>query len=519
MYTMSSQPTRPYLAVADSELRRTGRTGQPAATPPHPLAATDLGRHRRTYLPYILQILATGLPLLAADVLAVTAAMALAGWLVAWWFPGLTQTRLDNQLLTLVAAVLIVFPFFGLFPGAGLNPVFELRQSILATILSFAVLLLANTAFGRLTPDELWLLPLAFLLLLILVPVGRITARAVLARRSWWGKPVLIIGAGPMGCSLYEKLRGCPALGFRPVGLIDEPQAAWRTPQPCHTAYAGAPAEVAQIAQKHRVFWAIVALADHSVEAASRVMAQCNSLPNVIVVPDIGDLPSLWSRAHDYGGVIGIHIQERLLLPGPRLVKRIMDLVLVAGGGILLLPLMALIAAAIKLVSPGPILYAHERIGLSGRPFRAWKFRTMVTGADAILERHLTDHPELRTEWERDHKLKHDPRIIKGIGKWLRKLSLDELPQLWNVMRGEMSLVGPRPIVSAEIEKYREVYPLYLKVRPGLTGLWQVSGRNLTTYDQRVDLDAYYVRNWSVWLDLFILGRTIKTVLLSEGAY
>jgi lipopolysaccharide/colanic/teichoic acid biosynthesis glycosyltransferase len=141
----------------------------------------------------------------------------------------------------------------------------------------------------------------------------------------------------------------------------------------------------------------------------------------------------------------------------------------------------------------------------------------MVADADAVLKAHLTAHPELAAEWNLKHKLADDPRIT-AIGKLLRKTSLDELPQIWNVLVGEMSLVGPRPIVRAEMAKYAEALVLYLKVRPGITGLWQVSGRSNTTYEERVRFDEYYVRNWSVWLDIFVLGRTVKTVLKSEGA-
>ena len=143
----------------------------------------------------------------------------------------------------------------------------------------------------------------------------------------------------------------------------------------------------------------------------------------------------------------------------------------------------------------------------------------MFVNADQVLDDYLDKHPELRKEWERDHKLKSDPRILPLVGVFLRKTSLDELPQLWNVLRGEMSVVGPRPIVTAEIPKYHDRYELYLRVRPGITGLWQISGRNNTTYEERVQLDTYYVRNWSPWLDLYILGRPIRTVLMREGAY
>ena len=144
----------------------------------------------------------------------------------------------------------------------------------------------------------------------------------------------------------------------------------------------------------------------------------------------------------------------------------------------------------------------------------------MITNSEQVLREYLAANPEAAAEWQRDLKLKDDPRIIPRIGHFLRKTSLDELPQLWNIIVGDMSLVGPRPIYTdIEIQKFREKYPLYLRVRPGLTGLWQVSGRNNTSYDDRVRLDSYYVRNWSLWLDYFILLRTVRTVLLREGSY
>jgi Undecaprenyl-phosphate galactose phosphotransferase WbaP len=180
--------------------------------------------------------------------------------------------------------------------------------------------------------------------------------------------------------------------------------------------------------------------------------------------------------------------------------------------------LFALIALAIKLTSKGPVFYGHKRNGRHGKVFRALKFRTMVLDADRLLADYLVSHTELVPEWQRNQKLKNDPRITR-VGKLLRRSSLDELPQLFNVLIGQMSLVGPRPIVNDEIVKYGRGYGLYQRVLPGLTGLWQVSGRNNTTYEERVAFDEHYVHNWSVWLDLYILVRTIKTVTTAEGAY
>jgi exopolysaccharide production protein ExoY len=181
-------------------------------------------------------------------------------------------------------------------------------------------------------------------------------------------------------------------------------------------------------------------------------------------------------------------------------------------------PLIALIAFFIWKQDGAPVLYAHYRVGKDGRLFRCMKFRSMLRNSEQVLAALLRDDPVARAEWDRDHKLTTDPRITP-IGRFLRKSSLDELPQLLNVLRGEMSLVGPRPITVAELTRYGRVRWHYLSVRPGLTGLWQVSGRNNTTYEERVALDRRYVEQRSLWLDARILVKTVRVVLLREGAY
>jgi Undecaprenyl-phosphate galactose phosphotransferase WbaP len=185
---------------------------------------------------------------------------------------------------------------------------------------------------------------------------------------------------------------------------------------------------------------------------------------------------------------------------------------------VLISPLIALIAFFIWKQDGAPVLYAHYRVGKNGRLFRCMKFRSMLRNSEQVLAALLRDDPVARAEWDRDHKLTTDPRIT-AIGRFLRKSSLDELPQLLNVLRGEMSLVGPRPITVAELTRYGRVRWHYLSVRPGLTGLWQVSGRNNTTYEERVALDQRYVEQRSLWLDARILVKTVRVVLLREGAY
>jgi Undecaprenyl-phosphate galactose phosphotransferase WbaP len=273
------------------------------------------------------------------------------------------------------------------------------------------------------------------------------------------------------------------------------------------------------LAKARKIPYAIVAMPGVSRDRLLQILEQYGqTFAHLLIIPDLFGFSSLWVEAKDMGGILGLEVRQQLLLPGPRLAKFLIDRLITLMGGLIVLPFIILIALLIRIDSPGPILYGQIRIGQNGESFKAWKFRSMVKNADRTLESYLDAHPELRESWERDHKLRNDPRITR-VGRFLRQTSLDELPQLWNILRGEMSLVGPRPIVDEEIQRYGEKFGLYTKVTPGLTGLWQVSGRNNLTYEERVSLDAYYVRNWSVWLDLYILIRTVWVVISGEGAY
>jgi len=199
-------------------------------------------------------------------------------------------------------------------------------------------------------------------------------------------------------------------------------------------------------------------------------------------------------------------------------IARILDISMILLAIPYILLTFLIIAILIKLDSPGPVFYRQTRIGRFGRKFHIYKFRTMVQNADQVLQNYLDNFPQLKAQWLATHKLKQDPRVTR-LGAILRKLSLDELPQLWNILIGDMSLVGPRPIVDAEVVKYGRCFNLYVQVRPGLTGLWQVSGRNDTTYARRVELDEYYVRHRCLKLYFQILWKTVFVVLKKDGAY
>jgi lipopolysaccharide/colanic/teichoic acid biosynthesis glycosyltransferase len=201
-----------------------------------------------------------------------------------------------------------------------------------------------------------------------------------------------------------------------------------------------------------------------------------------------------------------------------RIVKRCFDVLLVLISAPVTLPLLTIVSAVVMLSSRGPVFYSHRRIRRNGAFFSMWKFRTMCVNSAEVLEDYLARHPDAHVEWNQTHKLRRDPRIT-ALGAFLRRYSLDELPQLWNVLMGQMSLVGPRPIVAAEVAKYGDSFDCYCRVKPGLTGLWQVSGRSELSYDARVALDCDYVKHWSLTKDLVILLKTFSSVVNQDGAF
>jgi undecaprenyl-phosphate galactose phosphotransferase len=244
------------------------------------------------------------------------------------------------------------------------------------------------------------------------------------------------------------------------------------------------------------------------------------NIHKVIILPKISKMPmlngELISSIHHKG--MAFYVKNNLLSPVDRVLKNVFDFVLASCLALLFSPVLLLLYGLVFISTKGHPLFTHQRIGRGGKKFMVYKFRTMHLDADERLELILQTSHEALSEWESDFKLKNDPRITK-IGKFLRKTSLDELPQLINVLKGEMSLVGPRPIVEEEVKKYGEYFEYFTAVNPGITGLWQVSGRNDIDYDERVQLDVWYVRNWSIELDIEILIKTIMVVIGRKGSY
>ncbi len=444
--------------------------------------------------------LATQIAVLAADI---------AGFWTAFSAAVVIRHALGGQFLLadyarfvpLLPGFAVVYAAMGLYPGVGIHPVRELRGVFYANSVVYLMMMagtfLSKTGilFSRLAFTGAWALSILLVILL------RNLVRSVFARKRWWGIPVVVFGAG----RVVELLRAQPSLGLKvAVVLEDDP---------------GSLALAPLVADQYGLSYAIVAMPDVAPARLQEILRRyAHRFRHFLVIPNVAELGMLWGSTRDLGGVLGLEISQNLLHGGPRVAKRAVDFGLSVMAAISLAPVFAAVAALVRLTSRGPVFYSQPRIGKDGRVFRAWKFRTMMRDADARLMDYLEGDAARRIEWRKNRKLRDDPRLTPG-GRFLRQFSLDELPQLWNVFRGQMSLVGPRPIAADEAAWYGEGIELYTKVLPGITGLWQVSGRNDTTYEERVRLDEYYVRNWSVWMDLWILGRTLRCVLTRRGAY
>lgn len=330
---------------------------------------------------------------------------------------------------------------------------------------------------------------------------------------------MIIVGAGKTAELLAGAFAADPYIGYKVAGLIEDNYAD--RPLTRQYPYLGTFDQAERIIAASDIKDVIIAAPglnrDRLLALVNRLQPHVSSLT---VVPDVCGLPLAGMEVETLFNekLVLLKLRNNLALLHNRLLKRAFDIAASVVGGIFILPLLLVIAAAIYLDSPGPVIFSHQRIGQNGRPFPCYKFRSMVANAQEVLESYLAQNPAAREEWERDFKLRDDPRVTR-VGKFLRKTSLDELPQIINVICGEMSLVGPRPIVEQEVVKYGEYINDYYLVPPGITGLWQTSGRNDVDYETRVQMDSWYVRNWSPWLDIVLLFRTIKVILKGEGAY
>lgn len=435
--------------------------------------------------------------------------------------------RVDNALLfdpqvlrtlfLLTGFSLFMLIVKGLYPGRGRISVIELKQVTEAIFTAYAIVSVyifidsRSYNFSR----SIYLLSGPFGICVI--TVGRILVRKLVASVfSWWGEPIAIIGTRRNIEIVANRLTSCPRLGYKPeIGLSIE---------------NGNPSSV--IAELSIVPWSLVEqdritnsevdtviLAVSTGELRQKYPAIYHSVSlkfrKTIFVLDNDIYGSMMAQPIDLNGQPAVLANQSLFDTSLRVVKWIFEIFSCLLLAVPFLLMCLLIGILVKIDSKGPVFYSQERIGRNLKPFKLLKFRTMYANSDEMLADLLAD-PVRREEWENFHKLTNDPRITR-VGRWIRKFSLDEIPQFFNILRGEMSLIGPRPLVQAEIEKMGEIASIVFKVRPGLTGWWQVNGRNNLSFAERTQLDVYYVFNWSLWLDAYILIKTFWVVLFDRG--
>jgi len=431
----------------------------------------------------------------------------------------INQALYQGLVIFLIPTWLLIFYLLGLYD----------RQKLLGGTQEYSRVFNGSTigillviAAGFLEPDLVfsrgWLL-LAWIFAFLFTAIGRFTLRRVvyaLRKRGYFLTPAVIIGANNEGISLAEQLMMWKTSGFHILGFIDK-KLPMGTSLINNLPVLGKVEELDEIVQRYKVEEIILASSaissrDKMLEIFQRYGVSGNV--NVHMSSGLYEIITTGLTVKEFAYVPLVGVNKVRLNGFDQLFKFILDYAITIPALILLLPLLGGIALAVKIDSPGPVIYRRRVMGINGRQFDAYKFRTMYMNGDEILK----DHPELQAELARNFKLKNDPRLTR-VGKLIRKWSLDELPQFINVLKREMSLVGPRIITPEEVERYTKWDMNLMTVRPGITGLWQVSGRSDVTYEERVRLDMYYIRNWSIWLDLQLLFRTVPAVIKKRGAY
>jgi len=425
----------------------------------------------------------------------------------------------QRLMLVLIPAWLIIFLVLGLYDRQKLlGGTKEYSQVFNGVTIGMILLMAVGFLEPKLIFARGWLL-LAWIFAFTFIALGRFIMRRIvyaLRRRGYLLSTAVIIGANNEGLSLAEQLTGWKASGFHIVGFIDK-----KLPPGTHlmrNLHVLGPVEALDtIINQYQVEELI--LASSAISSRDKMLEifqkyGISSDINVRMSSGLYEIITTGLTVKEFAFVPLVGVNKVRMTGVDEVLKFVLDYLLSLGALIFVLPLLGVVSLAVKIDSPGPALHRRRVMGMNGCQFDAFKFRTMYVNGDELLD----GRPDLRAELARNFKLKQDPRVTR-VGAFLRKTSMDELPQMLNVLRREMSLVGPRIITPAEVEKYNKWDLNLMTVRPGLTGLWQVSGRSDVTYEERVRLDMHYIRNWSIWLDLQILFQTIPAVLERRGAY
>jgi len=400
-------------------------------------------------------------------------------------------------------------------------PFWDEARTMVKAITHAGITLMAIVTLGKMGDIVSRLVLLSLWLISVFVfPVFRLWGKKILYAIGLRRERIIIIGAGNAGRLVMDGLQREKHMGYDVIGFLDDdPQKTGKSI--CGKKVFGNVEEFPRFIKELGVRTAVIAIPSLPPERLSALTARVqNTITNTMVVPDLKGIALLNTALFHLflEEIFLMNIRNNLKSATNRFVKRLFDITVSIISMPVLLPFIGIIGLIIRLETPGFAIYAHDRIGKNGKIFRCYKFRTMQKDAEETLKEVLENSETLRNEWEQTWKLKEDPRITK-IGRFLRKSSLDELPQIFNVLKGEMSLVGPRPYLPREKTDIIENIQLICSAKPGITGLWQVSGRSTTGYKYRVKLDTWYVMNWSLWFDIAIIFKTIRVVLKTEGAY
>lgn len=402
----------------------------------------------------------------------------------------------------------------------------ESERTAFASTLAIGVGLIVGVFAQLQQPSLPGLVVITWINLLWALPVARISMKRLLAAMGLWRRQIIVLGTDASACKLLQAFNRETSIGYSVVGFLDDaPGTRGRTIGSCHgrsVQVLGGTSEAEVWMAQLGVFEVAIAMPQLPRQALTVLVNRLRPIAKVVhVVPDLSELP-IAGMALSYlftERTPLLSIRNRLGTRWQGWVKRFFDVVL----SVLLLPvillLLGIVAVMVRLESAGPVFFLDRRLGRGGRLFTCYKFRTMHVASDSILQEYLVKNPVALAEWERYRKLRDaDPRVTH-VGRLLRKFSLDELPQIFNVLLGDMSLVGPRPYVIGERALMGSQRAVILEVRPGITGLWQVAGRNELSFEQRINLESWYVRNWSLWLDAVLLARTVDVVLTRRGAF
>ena len=405
-----------------------------------------------------------------------------------------------------------VFIFFLFYTGAHkrMVPFFEIiKNTLCATFYSAVATIFILYLIHSINDVSRFFVITFFFMSFVLICIIHQIIICIFNKLDILKEPVLFIGANKTTETIIDYLKHNNCFGIRIVDIIDGNFT---------DNYEKDLEKTIDVIVKTKVKSVVISSASTN-KMAKIVMDIQPLVKNIIFTPNLINIPiaNLSINKLPIENIVLLTIKNNLANSRNRIIKYIFDIVLTVTGTILISPFLIAIAVWVYKDSPGPVIFKHMRVGKNGKMFPCYKFRSMCVDAKEKLEELLKNNPQAREEWEKDFKLKNDPRITKS-GAFLRRTSLDELPQIFNVLKGEMSLVGPRPITQDEVKKYGNHINDYLMVKPGIGGIWQCSGRSETTYEERVQMDSWYVRNWSVWLDINILWKTLKAAYARRGA-